>query len=802
MPGGVPAERVFISYSSADRPTAFTLLKLLKDGGADAWMDFFDIKPASGLESELTANLDAASTACILLSPASVASKWVEYEVRHALARQKAGLRILPIILRPCRIPDDLSDLVAIDASSGLGDEAVRLRVIRAVAGAEQVADGVLLTAGQRSAWAKQELEADVQARLPELSSLLDRVRGKPIRSIRLVVDHHSFPADPGLIVELRLHLNAMWTTPIRFYFARYREGSTWPAKLGFSEPPHEDFALDKRPRIDGKFRWFDRVDQPIASIDGTDDHSMLATFSLEFDGSEFLPASRRPVTRQRFEIPSLRQLADDRSGFALTTYLNGAAEEWPDPELSAVDVTVSAYFPDEQPQWVQLFSSRHSPERRTVLMSPAMATIANPIEREALTGLYPAPPRPDTTEKRQALTRAVLEEKPVADEDVRLAAHLAVEQATVLAFRHQNRDAFRLYSGAARLLEPLVMNGYPSYEEGVLLVRACAGVLGCLVSNKQYDLARRVCDPVFRVPARLSELYCDEPEYRRLTARGLVACAEVYLANGDKDIAGYALTESVEIWRALAHDRPSPERLAEARLAYLRALDLATRGKIAEQLPVSSWADELDPDRMIQKAVEQRDRRQQAGPAWMMPAEPDNWPTVSYESPALRYRIRVPQRWAAEPNITATSTELQHVFHGSSPATLMSVRFMDKAVPGHNMRLWVEVPQAVTGFPVVELVSGGEPPRLLDWEYEGEFQVVADRLGLDEVHCWSGVAQLDQVRPPLRRVYVAAFRKETFAWLITLVIETAALPGMPQQVIEVNDHVRAGASYGHVQLG
>ena len=48
----------------------------------------------------------------------------------------------------------------------------------------------------------------------------------------------------------------------------------------------------------------------------------------------------------------------------------------------------------------------------------------------------------------------------------------------------------------------------------------------------------------------------------------------------------------------------------------------------------------------------------------------------------------------------------------------------------------------------------------------------------------------------------MAAFRKETFAWLITLVIETAALPGMPQQVIEVNDHVRAGASYGHVQLG
>jgi hypothetical protein len=798
----MPAERVFISYSSADRLEAFGLLTVLEDRGADAWMDFFDIKPASVLESELTANLDAASVACILLSPASVASRWVGFEIEHALARREAGLRIVPLILRPCRIPAGLDELVAIDASDGFDDESVRLRVVRAVIGAEHVDDGVLLTAGQRAAWARRELHADVQARLPQLASLLDRVRGKPITSIQLVVDHRSFPVDPGLVVELRLQLNPLWTAPMRFYFARYREGSTWPAELGFSEPSYEDFALDQRPRIDCKFCWYDRVDEPTASIDGTDDHSMLATFSMEFDGGEFMPASRDPVMRQRFEIPSLRRLADDGSRFVLTTYLDGASEEWADPEPSAIDVTVSAYFRDEQPQWVRLFSSRHSREARSVLASPAIGSVANPIEQEVLADLYAGPRRRDTGEKNEALIQAVLDGQPIADVDIRLAAHLAVARARLLAFRHNDGDAAMLYYGAARLLEPLVMSGYPGYSDGVLLVRACDGLLSCYVKGKQYAEAFRFCDPVVRVPQRLVQLYPDEPEYRRLTARGLISWAEVQLANNRKAAAVQALTESVEIWRRLAGEMPTAQRRGDARRAYLTALEVATRWGAAADLPVSRWQDELDPDRQIASAAAAHDQLRKTGPAWMMPAEPDGWPTVIYESPALRYQIRVPRRWSAEPAVSATAQEFHHVFPGSAAASLLSVRFMEKAVPGHDMRLWVEATQAITGFPVLELAGGDQPPKLLEWGYEGEFRAVAARLGLDEVHCWSGVAQVEHVSPSLRRLYTAACRKNTFAWLITLVFETAVPPGMPQQLVETNDHVRAGATFGHLRLG
>jgi len=798
----MPVDRVFISYSSADRAEAFALLKILKESGADAWMDYFDIKPASVLEGELTANLDSASVVCILLSPTSVASRWVSFEVEHALARRAAGLRIVPFILRPCRIPAELEKLFAVDVSNGFDDEAVRLRVIRSVMGAEHVGDGVLLTAGQRAEWAKRELHTDVRTRLPQLSGLLDRVRDKAITHIQIQVNEHSFPTDPGLVAELRLVLNPLWSAPMRFFFARYREGSTWPAGMPFDEPSHAEFTLNRRPRIDAKLRWYNRVEEPAPTIDGPGYHSVLATFTIEFDGSEFLPASNRPVMPQRYEIPSLRKLADDGSHFELITHLGGAAEEWPDPELSAVDITVRASFRDEQPDWVQLFSSRHRSEERNALATPAISAVTNPIEREVLAHLYTGhPQQSDNSERNQALIQAVLDKQPVADADARLAAQLAVSRATLLAFRHKNAEAARLYYGAAILLEPFVMKGYPDYSDAVLMVAACNGLLACCVRVKDYAEALNFCDAVVRVPMRLAQLYPDEPEYQRLAARGLVSCAEVYLANGDKKTAVPMLTDSVEIWRGLAHQMPTPERIGDARQGYLTVLDLASRWGAAADLPLAHWQDELDPDRRIASAVAARDERLRTGPPWMVPAEPEGWPTVGFESPALRYQIRVPRRWSADPAVTATSSELKHVFAGLAPGSQLSVRFMDRAIPGHDMRRWVDTAMMMIGFPVIGVTGDGKQPELLEWQYEGEYGPLAAKRDLDEIHCWSGVARIENAAIPLRRIYISAFRRQTFAWLVSLLFETAVQPGMPEHLVEANDHERAGAIFGHIRF-
>jgi hypothetical protein len=792
--------KVFISYSSVDRREAFQLLEILRESGGEPWMDFFDIKPAASLDRELTANLDAATTACILLSPTSASSKWVAYEIRHAMERLDAGLRIVPILLRPCRIPEELDDMVAIDASAGLDDEAVRLRVVRAVFGSEQVDDGVLLTAGQRSAWARREIEADVERRAPQLGDLADRVREVPIREISIEVDHHTFPREPGLVVELQLKLNPLWTTPMRWFFARYREGATWPAGMGFEEPSYEEFYLGKRPPIDGKYRWYDRTQEPRASIDGTDDHSMLASFSMTFEGDQWHPASSGPVLPQTFEIPSLRRLVDDSCQFILLTHVNGVSQECDDPETSEVDLTVRAYYGHEQPSWLTLYSSKHRPEMRTVLASPAMASISNGIEREALSSLY-LPPEQVSSAGYDQLVQAVLDEQPVPAADTRLAAQLAVSRAGLYAFRNNYRDAVRLNFGAAQLLEPIVMNGYPTEDDGVLLIKACLQLLDCYVKNELWAEALEVCDAVVRVPERMSQLYPEDSVYRRAVAFGLSRWAEVRLANDQQETGAQSLTESVEAWLLLAREQPSARRLSDARRAYGSALTVATRWGAETCLPLERWKETLDPGGKIAGVIERKHQREKTGPLWTIPSAIEDWPTSVYESPALRYQIPVPATWSADPAVNATSRELVHVFAGSSPGTLLAVRFMDKADRGGDMRLWVDTTKYLTGFPIMEL-AGDEQPKLLEWSYEGKFASVAERFSVDEAHCWTGLAQRDSGETSLRRLYMAALRRDTFAWLVSLVIETALLPGSPESAVSSSDHVRGGAVYGHIRLG
>jgi hypothetical protein len=261
-------------------------------------------------------------------------------------------------------------------------------------------------------------------------------------------------------------------------------------------------------------------------------------------------------------------------------------------------------------------------------------------------------------------------------------------------------------------------------------------------------------------------------------------------------------LAESVEIWLGLARQMPTPERINDAQQGYLTVLDLASRWGAAADLPVGHWQDELDPDRRIASAVAARDERLQTGPPWMVPADPEGWPTVIFESPALRYQIRVPQRWSADPTVTATSSELKHVFAGTAPGSQLSVRFMDRAIPGHDMRRWVDTATMMTGFPVVGATDDGKQPELLEWQYEGEYGPVAAKRGLDEIHCWSGLARIENATIPLRRIYIAAFRRQTFAWLVSMLFETAVQPGMPEHLVETNDHARAGATFGHIQFG
>ncbi len=108
----------------------------------------------------------------------------------------------------------------------------------------------------------------------------------------------------------------------------------------------------------------------------------------------------------------------------------------------------------------------------------------------------------------------------------------------------------------------------------------------------------------------------------------------------------------------------------------------------------------------------------------------------------------------------------------------------------------------SITGFPVIALTQpGAPPPALLKWQYEGAFPALAKRLGADEAHLYSGLARLPGTPPELARLYMLLARRDTQAWKVTLSFASACPPGMPEEFVISNDHVRAGATFGDLRL-
>jgi hypothetical protein len=90
----------------------------------------------------------------------------------------------------------------------------------------------------------------------------------------------------------------------------------------------------------------------------------------------------------------------------------------------------------------------------------------------------------------------------------------------------------------------------------------------------------------------------------------------------------------------------------------------------------------------------------------------------------------------------------------------------------------------ALQGFPVIWSNSTTKP-ELMSWEYMG----VANYKALDP-------------RSTLGRIYVLLVRKGRLAWQIALCFRTACFRGVPEEMLNSNDHNRAGAVLETLRLG
>ena len=95
-------ETCFLSYSSKDREFATRLYAALTDAGVRVFWDHFDVLPGEALERQIAEAIREHRRLLVVLSPASMASDWVEREVRMARLHRRESL--LPV--RLCSIEE------------------------------------------------------------------------------------------------------------------------------------------------------------------------------------------------------------------------------------------------------------------------------------------------------------------------------------------------------------------------------------------------------------------------------------------------------------------------------------------------------------------------------------------------------------------------------------------------------------------------------------------------------------------------------------------------------------------------
>src|SRR5262245_20996509 len=96
---------VFISHSSSDSWIADRVAEKVKLAGAETWIYRRDLKAGDVIVEEIIKGIDACHEALVLVSPGSVKSQWVLYEIGAVSGQHKRVTPVLIHVRREAIIP-------------------------------------------------------------------------------------------------------------------------------------------------------------------------------------------------------------------------------------------------------------------------------------------------------------------------------------------------------------------------------------------------------------------------------------------------------------------------------------------------------------------------------------------------------------------------------------------------------------------------------------------------------------------------------------------------------------------------
>jgi len=132
--------QVFISYSRDDMEFVQRLAMDLNRAGLDVWWDLSDIQGSDVWERKIEEGLNSSQYFIVVLTPASLESRWVR---REYLSADNTGIRIIPLELKPYGVtPLTLRDIQPIDAVGRSYEDVLSdvLRIVKGTAGAGEKA--------------------------------------------------------------------------------------------------------------------------------------------------------------------------------------------------------------------------------------------------------------------------------------------------------------------------------------------------------------------------------------------------------------------------------------------------------------------------------------------------------------------------------------------------------------------------------------------------------------------------------------------------------------------------------------
>lgn len=108
--------KIFLSHSSVDKPFVRKLEKRLIDEGFETWLDEKVLLVGDALVPTIAHAINQSRAVIIVVSNASIHSKWLRYELNAATQRMiQGGCRVLPVVIDDVDVPSEIATLLYAD---------------------------------------------------------------------------------------------------------------------------------------------------------------------------------------------------------------------------------------------------------------------------------------------------------------------------------------------------------------------------------------------------------------------------------------------------------------------------------------------------------------------------------------------------------------------------------------------------------------------------------------------------------------------------------------------------------------